>query len=127
MSEATKGTNLAELEDRFMNKQGLANSTFNNDGGPKSADSNRIKNGQADEASKEETATLLLRGYPSLKGKTCIEITGVGKGSGKWYCKTVIHTWSVDNGYITQASLIRGKKGGGGTGGGEEIPEDQRP
>lgn len=125
MAGATKGTNLAELEDRFMNKQGLANATYNNDGGPESADSNRIKNGQADEASKEETATILLRGYPSLRGKTCIEIVGVGKGSGKWYCKTVIHTWSVENGYITQASLIRGKgvKGTSVSGGDTSIPK----
>lgn len=122
---ATKGTNLAELEDRFMNNLGLANKTYNNDGGPKSADANRIKNGQADEASKKETAQILLRGYPKLRGKTCIEVTGVGKGSGKWYCKTVIHTWSTEAGYITQASLTKGKGGGGNNnpGGSEAIEQ----
>lgn len=117
------GTNLEELERRFMNNEGLANKTFNNDGGPKSADANRIKNGQADEASKKETAQILLRGYPKLRGKTCIEVTGVGKGSGKWYCKTVIHTWSTESGYITQASLTKGKGGSNSPGGNEAIEQ----
>lgn len=44
-----------------------------------------------------------------LKAKTTLEITGVGKGSGVWYCKRVVQTWTVEHGYITQAFLTRGE------------------
>lgn len=113
----------ASFEDRFMNTNGLVNATFNADHKPNSADANRNANAQADAKSKEETATIVLRGYPLLKGKSCIEVTGVGKGSGKWYCKTVVQTWSVDHGYYTQAQLTKGKGGSsGGSEGNTPIP-----
>ena len=103
------------FEDRFMNSVGLANATFNRDHKPNSADDNRLKNATAEAKSKEETAVIILRGYPLLKGKSCIEVTGVGKGSGKWYCKTVVQSWHVDHGYMTRAQLTKGKGGGGGS------------
>jgi hypothetical protein len=59
---------------------------------------------------------MTLRGYPRLKAKATVEVTGVGAGSGKWYCKTVVQEWSVEHGYISNAQLLRGGEGGGGSG-----------
>jgi len=78
---------------------------------------NALSNASASANSNKETATITLRGYPLLKAKTTLEITGVGKGSGIWYCKTVIQQWSVEHGYMTSAQLTRGDGGGGGEGG----------
>lgn len=97
---------------------GIFNWTFNQDGTKKSADDAALKNASAAANSGTETATIVLRGYPLLKGKSTLEITGVGKGSGKWYCKTVIQEWNVTHGYITQAQLTKGKGGEGGDGDG---------
>lgn len=111
------------FQNALMNSRGLANATYNRDHKPNSADANRNANAQADAKSKEETAVIVLRGYPLLKGKSCIEVTGVGKGSGKWYCKTVIQTWSVDNGYYTKAQLTKGKGGNSSGEGNTPIPQ----
>ena len=97
---------------------GVFNLTFHKDDDPiKSADANALKNASSAANAGTETASLVLRGYPLLKAKTTIEITGVGKGSGIWYCKTVVQQWHVDHGYITNVQLIKGK-GGGNSGGG---------
>jgi hypothetical protein len=86
-----------------------------NAGKPESAESNKLKNAEASANSGTETATMMLRGYPSLKAKGTVEVTGVGKGSGIWYCKTVVQEWQVDKGYITNVTMTKG--GGGGSGG----------
>lgn len=80
---------------------------------PDSAKANKVANALKAAAAGKETATMTLRGYPRLKAKTTVEVTGVGAGSGKWYCKTVVQEWSVTHGYISSAQLIRG--GGGGS------------
>jgi hypothetical protein len=121
MSEEAKSA--ISYEDSLKVTVGQNNKTFNNDGTPASADANRNANAQADAKSKEETASITLRGYPLLKGKSCIEVTGVGKGSGKWYCKTVIQTWSVEHGYYTKAQLTKGKGGTGGGAGENPVPQ----
>lgn len=95
---------------------GLFNWTFNQDGTKKSADNAALKNASGAANAGKETATLVLRGYPLLKAKTTIEITGVGKGSGVWYCKTVVQQWDVSHGYLTNVQLTKGE-GGGDSGG----------
>jgi phage protein D len=97
---------------------GLAEQTRHQDGTKKSADAAAQKNALAAAAAGKEQASIVLRGYPMLKAKTTLEITGVGKGSGVWYCKRVVQQWSVDHGYITNAVLTRGEGGGGGGSGG---------
>lgn len=104
--------------DLFGSSHGEANKTFNNDGTKKSADAAALKNALAATAAGNEKAVLVLRGYPLLKAKTTLEITGVGKGSGVWYCKRVVQHWHVNHGYITNAMLTKGKGGGGGSGSG---------
>lgn len=93
---------------------GLAEQTRHQDGTKKSADAAAQKNALAAAAAGKEQASIVLRGYPMLKAKTTLEITGVGKGSGVWYCKRVVQQWTVDHGYITNAVLTRGEGGGGG-------------
>ena len=61
---------------------------------------------------------MAVRGYPLLKAKATIEVTGVGAGSGVWYCKTVVQQWHVQHGYVTDLKLTKGKgvSGGGKSG-----------
>jgi phage protein D len=84
-----------------------------------SAKANKAANALKAAAAGKETATMTLRGYPRLKAKATVEVTGVGAGSGKWYCKTVVQEWSVERGYISNAQMLRGGGGGGGSGGGQ--------
>jgi phage protein D len=103
---------------------GLANKGKFFTGTPDSAVANKLKNAAASAQAGKETATMMLRGYPLLKAKATVEITGVGKGSGVWYCKTVVQEWSVDHGYTTNVSMTKGKGGGGSSGdahGGEAV------
>ena len=92
---------------------GLADSTHRNeDNEEKSPTKHAVANANNEAGSNKETAQIILKGVPILKAKTCIEVTGVGKGSGKWYCKKVIQMWDMHKGYLTQAVLTRGKGGG---------------
>lgn len=110
---------MAEQDNRGLQQCGSsANQTFRNDGTDNAGTINSLRNASAAAGAGKETASIALIGYPSLKGKGTIEITGVGKGSGKWYCKTVVHTWDTEHGYITTAELTRGD---GGDGGGESA------
>jgi hypothetical protein len=84
----------------------------------KAADAQALGNAGKAAGNCKETAVLVLRGYPLLKAKTTVEVTGVGKGSGVWYCKTVVQQWHVEHGYLTNAQLMKGKGGGGGGQGG---------
>ena len=110
-------------EDTIGRSTGLAEQTRHQDGTKKSADAAAIKNALAAAGPGKEQASLILRGYPMLKAKTTLEITGVGKGSGIWYCKRVVQHWTVENGYVTQAVLTKGEGGGGGN----NTPEGQTP
>lgn len=102
-------------EDTIGCSTGLAEQTRHQDGTKKSADAAAQKNALAAAAAGKEQASIVLRGYPMLKAKTTLEITGVGKGSGVWYCKRVVQQWTVDHGYITNAVLTKGEGGGGGS------------
>ena len=93
------------------------NAWQHNDDNAKSADKNKLKNAGASAGAGTETAQMTLRGYPLLKAKATVEVTGVGKGSGKWYCKTVIQEWHVNHGYLTNAVLTKGAKGDAGSAG----------
>jgi hypothetical protein len=102
---------------------GTGNITFHNDDDTKkSADGHALENASGAANNGKETASLIIRGYPLLKAKTTLEITGVGKGSGVWYCKTVVQQWHVDHGYLTNVKLMKdggnasdSGEGGGGT------------
>jgi phage protein D len=83
-------------------------------GTPDSATANKLKNAAASAQAGKEIASMMLRGYPLLKAKATVEVTGVGKGSGVWYCKTVIQEWNVEHGYTTNVSMTKGSGGGGG-------------
>jgi phage protein D len=96
---------------------GLAEVTHRNEDDPKkSANQHQANNACAEAGSGKEQAQILLKGVPILKAKACIEVTGVGRGSGKWYCKKVIQEWSIEKGYLTQALLTRGKDKNNGAG-----------
>jgi hypothetical protein len=122
---------MASKEDILLAPAGGSrwNATFNNDDNKKSASGNKLKNASAAASSGTETAHMTLRGYPLLKAKATIEITGVGKGSGKWYCKTVVQQWHVEHGYLTNVSMTKGANGGssGGSGGGVQTSGTSGP
>lgn len=63
-------------------------------------------------ASVSITGKLALVGVPQLQAKKCVSIQGVGpEASGKWYCRSVEHSWSANGGYRTSCSLLRGGVG----------------
>ena len=63
------------------------------------------------------TATLKLRGFPTLRAKSNVTIVGVGSdNSGTYYVKKVKHEWK-GKGFISTAELTRGGTGKGGVGG----------
>ena len=112
----------------FTLSPGTNNNTFhNNDDAKKSADSHVSSNASAAAAAKKEKATMAIRGYPLLKGKTTVEVTGVGAGSGVWYCKTVVQQWHVQHGYVTDLQLTRGEGGGGDKGGNNQAAAGSAP
>lgn len=116
-----EGSNVEALRGIFSS--GVANATFLNTGKTDGSNPalNALQNASASANSGKETASIVLRGYPLLKAKTTLEITGVGKGSGVWYCKTVVQQWNIAHGYLTVAQLIRGnsdESGSGSAGGG---------
>jgi hypothetical protein len=107
---------MAELKNTTIEQSiGNMNETFKNDGNAKSGDKNKLKNASGAANAGKETAHMTLRGYPLLKAKATVEVTGVGKGSGGWYCKTVVQEWSVTHGYLTNVQMTKGSGGGGGS------------
>ena len=103
----------------FITPRGQANVSAHEDDKANSAKANKAANALKAAAAGKETATMTLRGYPRLKAKATVEVTGVGAGSGMWYCKTVVQEWSVMHGYISNAQLTRGGGDGGNTPGGD--------
>jgi hypothetical protein len=106
-------------ENTFTVIQGVGNAGSHGDDKPNSAKANKAANALKSAAAGKETATMTLRGYPRLKAKATVEVTGVGAGSGKWYCKTVVQQWTVEHGYVSNAQLTRGGEGEGGKPGGD--------
>ena len=104
-------------DSKFSTSSGVKDQTHHNDGTKKAADAAALKNAAAAAGGSKEKATLVLRGYPGLKAKTTLEITGVGAGSGVWYCKRVVQHWHVNHGYITNVAMTRGGGGSSGKGG----------
>lgn len=100
---------------------GLKNQTHHNDAKKDSADKNKLANATANAAASNETATIFLRGFPRLKAKIVIEVTGVGKGSGKWYVSESQQSWHVDKGYTSAAKLTKGGMGGESAGQGNNT------
>ena len=110
----TTAGSVDKLNPIFSRQQGPTDNTRHNDDKKSSADRNKLKNAAASANAGKETATMTLLGYPLLKAKATVEVTGVGKGSGVWYCKTVVQEWHVSHGYITNAKMTKGSSGGGG-------------
>lgn len=78
---------------------------------------NRQGNKSGQNAQAPITATLKLRGFPTLRAKSNVTITGVGSdNSGTYYVKKVKHEWK-GKGFISTAELTRGGTGKGGVGG----------
>jgi phage protein D len=115
------------IVDIGIDSLGNADATFHNDDNKKSADGNACDNCQRESSSYKETAQMTLRGYPLLKAKGCVTVSGVGKGSGKWYCHTVDHGWTVQDGYVTRVYMTKGKEEGGGGGGNNQEPDSTPP
>jgi phage protein D len=105
----------------FINiSAGWFDQTFHNsDSKEKGAEAHKAANAVGEGSQYTETAEAMIRGYPGLKAKTCVTFSGVGAGSGKWYCKKVEQSWSIQEGYVTKLYMTKGKGGGGG---GESPP-----
>jgi len=81
-------------------------------------DANRGENHQNAAQQAPITAKLVLRGFPSLRAKTTVDIAGAGsKASGTYYVKKATHNMSGQSGYLTHADLVRGGSGPGSVGG----------
>lgn len=81
-------------------------------------DGNRADNHQNAAQQAPITARLVLRGFPSLRAKATVGVTGAGsKASGTYYVKKAVHNMQGQNGYLTTADLARGGSGEGGVGG----------
>ena len=71
-------------------------------------DKNRHNNHKKQATSKTFTASLELRGFPTLRARKDIHMANVGAmATGDYYVESVVHTWSVGQGYRTTAKLIR--------------------
>ena len=119
----------ADFGQNFLNiAAGWLDMTFHNsDSKEKSAETHKAANAVGEGSSFTETAEAMIRGYPGLKAKTCVTFAGVGAGSGKWYCKKVEQSWSIQEGYVTKLYMTKGKGGGKGDGdGGGETPPSPR-
>lgn len=78
---------------------------------------NRQNNKSGQDSQAPITATLRLRGFPTLRAKANVTIAGVGStNSGTYYVKKVKHEWK-GKGFLTTAELTRGGTGQGGVGG----------
>lgn len=76
--------------------------------GGKGRDKNRHNNHKKQATSKTFTASLELRGFPTLRARKDIHMANVGAlATGDYYVESVVHTWSVGHGYRTTARLIR--------------------
>ena len=76
--------------------------------GGKGRDKNRHDNHKKEKTSKTFTASIELRGFPTLRAKKDIHIANVGAlATGDYYVENVVHQWSVGQGYRTTAKLIR--------------------
>jgi hypothetical protein len=85
----------------------------------------RAKNRQGNKGGQDSqapiTATLKLRGFPTLRAKSNVTIVGIGgENSGTYYVKKVKHEWK-GKGFISTAELTRGGTGKGGVGGSSPI------
>jgi hypothetical protein len=85
----------------------------------------RAKNRQGNKSGQDSqapiTATLKLRGFPTLRAKSNVTITGIGSdNSGTYYVKKVKHEWK-GKGFVSTAELTRGGCGKGGVGGSAPI------
>lgn len=123
---AVNASTSAEYAEGHFTDLGPADQTTHNDENKKkSASQHLLNNALAEAAANKEQAVILLKGVPLLKAKMCIEVTGVGKGSGNWYCKKVVQEWDIERGYYTRAQLIRGEgRGSSGGGGNMAKPPD---
>lgn len=85
----------------------------------------RAKNRQGNKSGQDSqapiTATLKLRGFPTLRAKSNVTIVGIGSdNSGTYYVKKVKHEWK-GKGFLSTAELTRGGTGKGGVGGSSPI------
>jgi phage protein D len=95
---------IGQSDSSQQNDQGEGNSS-----GPK----NNINENRCN-ASRNQAASLNFVGHLSLVGYPLLE---VGKGvkifntdpeaCGHWYVKSIKHSWDCDNGYTTEAQLLR--------------------
>jgi hypothetical protein len=67
----------------------------------------------SDQASSTSIRGLLeLVGVPNIKAKKCLTVKNVGSlFSGEWYCRGVVHEWTVKGGYWTRCDLITDQLG----------------
>jgi hypothetical protein len=104
--------NNAGIDNRDCSKEGAAEDDTRN-----IIDANRSRNASQAGHTGTIKATIKLLGYPQFRAHRCVTVLNVGRGSGLWYVESVKHSWTVDGGFYTEASLLRGdnrkaKKGG---------------
>ena len=80
--------------------------------GGKGRDDNRAKNHEKSSAAQTITASLDIRGFPTLRAKRDITIANAGPAiSGQYYVKKVKHGWRQGQGYLTTSMELIQSKG----------------
>lgn len=80
--------------------------------GGKGRDDNRAKNHEKHSAAQTITASLDIRGFPTLRAKRDITIANAGPAiSGQYYVKKVRHGWRQGQGYLTTSMELIQSKG----------------
>jgi hypothetical protein len=79
---------------------------------------NRASNHSKNHKNSPINASLTLKGFPTLRAKTTVQVLNVGpEATGTYYVSSVTHSWKPRQGYKTVAQLQRGGSGKGGAGG----------
>ena len=112
MAESAQPSNSAKPAENTAAKPGFTTSSADRlPKGGKGRDDARAQNHEKRSNSDTVTASLTLRGFPTLRAKRDITITNAGAAiTGQYYVKKVRHGWQRGQGYLTSnLDLIQSK------------------
>ena len=116
MAESAQASSNAKPAESTSAKPGFTTSSADRlPKGGKGRDDARAQNHEKHAASETITASLQLRGFPTLRAKRDITIANAGPAiSGQYYVKSLTHEWQRNSGYLTSSLQLIQSKGQGG-------------
>lgn len=112
MADSAKSSSSAKPAESTSAKPGFTTSSADRlPKGGKGRDDARARNHEKHAASETITATLDIRGFPTLRAKRDITIANAGPAiSGQYYIKKLRHGWQRGQGYLTTSiDMIQSK------------------